>query len=97
MGLHVRLWAQLGGFLMDGLAHNSVWCCHNDSGIKPCMLCTNLYTRKSGIVAEDKSDLLVCSEVQCDGIILAADRDVSIVAAPQAADPSCVGPRSSEI
>ena len=58
-GNHIRLFVVLGMFLMDGDAFRAVVSCKGDAGLKPCLLCGNLYTDKSGITQEDGTDLLV--------------------------------------
>ena len=59
------------------------WRCTSDSlvlqgrgGMKPCMLCANLYTRSSGITDEDGTELLTCSVVHESELVFATDNTV---------------------
>jgi len=75
-GVHIRLFAKLGFFLMDGDAHRCIWCCKGDAGMKMCMLCANLFTQKSGITLEDGTEMLCCSLVHEDELVFSTDADV---------------------
>lgn len=75
-GNMARIFAKLGMILQDGAAHKSVWHCKGDAGTKICMLCLNLYTRKSEIVDEDGEHLLTCTLVQESELHFATDADV---------------------
>jgi hypothetical protein len=71
-----RLFAHMGMFLQDGGAHKTVWHCKGDAGSKLCMLCRNLYTQKSQLVAEDGSHMLTCSLIHEADLDFATDDDI---------------------
>jgi len=75
-GEHVRLFVKLGMFLMDGDAHRALLACKGDAAMKPCPLCGNLYTMKSGIVQEDGTDMLCCSLIHEEELVFSSDDDV---------------------
>ena len=66
-GQCIRLWAVIGGFLMDGAAHKSVWHSRGDGASCPCLKCLNFFTESSKLVDEDGNNMLVCKVVKsCD-------------------------------
>lgn len=75
-GNTVRIFAKLGMILQDGAAHKSVWHCKGDAGTKFCMLCLNLYSKKSEIVDENGENLLTCTLVHEDELHFASDDDI---------------------
>jgi len=63
-GSQFRMYYKLAMFLQDGDAHKCTWHCKGDAGSKFCMLCTNLFSEKSGIKDEDGTELLTCSIIR---------------------------------
>ena len=72
----MQLFFELRVFVMDGAAHKYLWHCKGDAGLKPCMLCLNLYTRQSGVAQEDGTRLLVCDAIDESGLKIATDAQV---------------------
>jgi hypothetical protein len=60
-GTCITIFITLHGLLLDGGAHKSVWGIFGSSGLRLCVLCDNLWARKSRIDEEDGSEGLVCS------------------------------------
>jgi hypothetical protein len=75
-GTQYRLYFKLAVFLQDGAAQSGTFCCKNDSGLKLCMLCMNLYSEKSGLANEDGTEELTCSLVQASDLVFASDDDI---------------------
>ena len=75
-GTDLRFFARLGMILQDGGAHKSIWLIKGDAGLKMCMLCRNLVSEKSELVAEDGTDLLMCSIIHESEIDFASDADI---------------------
>ena len=73
---HVQLFFELRAFVMDGATHKYPWHCKGDAGLKPCMLCLNLYTRQSGVAQEGGTRLLVCDAIDEGGLKIATDAQV---------------------
>ena len=59
----LRLFAKLACFVQDGGAHKVTWHCKGDAGTKHCLICKNLFTDKSQLVAEDDTELLRCNVI----------------------------------
>ncbi len=72
-GQDTKLFATLGSVLLDGGAHKYVWGARGDGASKFCILCTNLWTSQSNIVAEDGTNLLRCDVITVDGLEAASD------------------------
>ena len=60
-GTHYRLFVKLGMLLCDGGAHQALWSAALHGGHKLCMLCSNVYSRKSGLSDEAGAEVLVCN------------------------------------
>lgn len=75
-GTIVRIFAKLGMILQDGGAHKLTWHCKGDAGTKLCMLCRNLVSKESDIVAEDGTNLLTCSLIHEHELDMATDADI---------------------
>ena len=75
-GVQIRLFVDVRIFVLDGDAHRILWCSKGEDGMKPCMLCANLYTRSSGITDEDGTELLTCSVVHESELVFATDNTV---------------------
>lgn len=71
-----RLFAELGVILQDGGAHKLVWHCKGDAGTRFCMLCRNLVSLESDLVAEDSTKLLACSVIHEADLDFATDSDI---------------------
>ena len=67
-----RLWAKLGVFLQDGAAHQMMWSARTGMS-RMCLLCANVFTEKSELVAEDGSSLLKCNIVHEKDLVFATD------------------------
>ena len=51
-GEHFRLFAKIGIVLQDGGAHKTVWQARGDGASRFCLLCKNLFTDRSEVVAD---------------------------------------------
>ena len=67
-----RIWALMHLFIMDGAAHKLLWGCRGDGGMRMCMLCLNVVTKKSAVKDADNKNLLVCEHVSEDQLQLAS-------------------------
>ena len=72
----IRIFYKLGCFLQDGAAHKAVFSLKGDAGSKFCMFCQTLVTEKSGMQAEDGTDILVANEWDLSKIQQATDQDI---------------------
>ena len=72
-GQDTKLFATLGSVLLDGGAHKYVWGARGDGASKFCILCNNLWTSQSNIVAEDGTTLLRCDVITVGGLEAASD------------------------
>jgi len=54
-GSKMKLFMTMGSFIADGAALHAVFCCKGSSGLKPCLLCQNIFNviEVRGIVAGD--------------------------------------------
>jgi hypothetical protein len=75
-GAQFRLFYKLGMIVQDGDAHTKILCCKGDGGTKMCVLCSNLYSEKSGIIDEDGTDHLTCEIVHEADLHFASDSDI---------------------
>ena len=75
-GQDTKLFAKLGSVLLDGGAHKYVWGARGDGASKFCLLCKNVWTSQSNIVAEDGSNLLRCDVITADGLEAATDNEL---------------------
>ena len=72
----IKFFAKLGSVLLDGGAHKYVWGARGDGASKFCILCKNIWTNKSNIIAEDGSNLLRCDVLTVDGLEAATDAEL---------------------
>ena len=75
-GRSFRLFVKLKMVLQDGGAHKSIWHMKGDAGSKMCMLCRNLMSVKSDLVASDGTKLLTCSLVFEKSLDFATSDDI---------------------
>lgn len=75
-GTPFKIYLTLGMLLQDGAAHRQVWSLKGDAGSKFCLFCSNLYTEKSGIIAEDQEEILVANSWSLQQVKQATDEDV---------------------
>ncbi len=47
-GSKVKLFMTMGSFIADEAALRAVFCCKGSSGLKPCLLCQNIFNFKEG-------------------------------------------------
>lgn len=69
----ITLYVTLKGFLMDGDAHKKVWGLFGSSGFRLCILCANLWSRRSRIDEEDGTEGLVCTITEPTRLIAATN------------------------
>ena len=62
--------------LQDGGAHKAVWHARGDGATKLCLLCKNLYTHDSGIVAEDTTGHLKANVIKWAELVKATCADL---------------------
>lgn len=75
----IRIFARLGCIVQDGLAHKQTWHTKGDGGTKFCLLCRNVFDRKSGVGddPDDETDsLLMCSVTSVDQLDIATSEDI---------------------
>ena len=72
----VRFFAKLAIVIQDGGAHKSCWHARGDSASRFCILCRNLFTAKSRIVDEDRTNLLRCNVIRDSELIPATNDDL---------------------
>ena len=67
-GSYMRIWLALGMIIADESALHSVYQCKGSSGLKPCLLCQNVFDAKSvrGIVERDATGFAV--DHTCHGL-----------------------------
>ena len=76
VGIHlgpITLFVIRKGLLIDGDAHKKVWGLFGSSGFRLCILCANLWARKSRIDEEDGAEGLVCSVTEPTRLIAATN------------------------
>mgnify|MGYP001065664329 CR=1 FL=1 len=64
-----RCWAKLSIIIQDGDAHVQTWGIRGSKGSKSCLLCQNLFTEESDLVASDGTNLLRCNVVHEDDLV----------------------------
>ncbi len=79
LGDGVRFWAKLGLFVQDGAAHKYTWS-SRAGACRLCLLCKNVFTEQSEVVAEDGSNLLCCNVYKVSDCNLATSRDLRAAA-----------------
>ncbi len=71
-----RIFAKLTIVIQDGGAHKAVWQSRGDAASKFCMLCKNLFTDESNMVAADGSRLLRCNIIKLDELEASTDTEL---------------------
>ena len=71
-----RFFAKIDVVLQDGGAHKYTWMCRGDGASRFCMLCKNLFSADSRILAEDGSALLRCNIIKLDELIPSTDAEL---------------------
>ena len=71
----LRLYFSLGGFFQDGAAQRGVWCPRQDSGSRPCNLCSNIFVVK-GWVDEEEPVKVLAQHTKLKDCVLANDIDI---------------------
>jgi hypothetical protein len=72
----MRIFLDVGVFLLDGAAHKLLWHTKGDNGMRFCLMCENLFTHYSEIAHHDATRTLVCDILSLDGVIRAKDADI---------------------
>ena len=71
----LRLYFSLGGFIQDGAAQRGVWCSRQDSGSRPCSLCSNIFVVKEWVDEEEPVKVLA-QYTKLKDCVLANDIDI---------------------
>ena len=71
----MRLFFTLGGFIQDGAAQRGVWCSRQDTGSRPCSLCTNIFVLKE-CVDEEEPVKIFAQYTKLKDLVLATDADI---------------------
>ena len=74
-----RIFVVLKMMIQDGGAHKQVWHHRGDAASKLCLLCKNLVTGSSDIVAHDESRLLQSNVIKKSDLVPSTDSDVRSV------------------
>ena len=75
-GEHFRLFAKVGIVLQDGGAHKTVWQARGDGASRFCLLCINLFTDRSEVVADDGTHLLRCNKIKHHELVKSTDANL---------------------
>ena len=72
----IRLFCKLKLVLQDGLAHKQIWHSRGDNASKMCLLCSNLVTSSSGLVASDTTGQLKVNVIKWTDLVLSRGVDI---------------------
>ena len=73
---HIRLFCKLKLVLQDGLAHKQIWHSRGDNASKMCLLCSNLVTSSSNLVASDTTGQLKANVIEWKDLVLSRGVDI---------------------
>ena len=72
----VRLHFALGMVLQDGAAHRAVWACRQDTGLKPCLCCKNLFQLRDAGSLETADSKIFAKFLKRSQLQVATDGDI---------------------
>ena len=75
-GRTIRIYAKLKVFLQDGGAHKITWHCKGDSGHKFCLLCRNVFSKRSELADVDDDGDMMCDIIRAEDLDIATDEEL---------------------